>query len=121
MFYHGGAQSGILRKTFNEWEKVNNAFLNGDTEIGIEKTDNKEVEFILSGLVQNINYTKSQLEKAERGESFEEGKLFQNQSEFLINMNNAVKLLEVDSNQSLFIIKITEIVLMVFSMLVLVL
>lgn len=121
MFYHGDAESGDLRKLFNEWEKVNNGFLFGDDEIGIHKTDNEEVEFLLTQLVNNVNYTKSQLEKAEKGEVIDKEKLFENQSNFLVNMHRAVKLLENDSNNALFTIKITEIVLMLFSMLVLVL
>lgn len=120
-FYHGDIQSGLLRKYFTEWQKVNNAFLFGNKEIGIEKTNNKEVEQILTRLIKNVNFAESQLVNAEKGASIEKEKLFKNQSDFLFNMNKAVNLLESDSNQALINIKITEITLMVFSMLVLVL
>lgn len=120
-FYYGEAESGKLRKLFNEWKGVNNAFLFGDEELGIEKTDNKEFENTLIKLSDNIKFTEDQLDKAEKGESFDEQALYENQLEFLVNMNNGVKMLEVDSNQALFLIKVTEIVLMLFSMLVLIL
>ena len=120
-FYHKEVLSGKLRKQFTEWKKVNEAFLVGDEKLGISKTDNGEVESILTELRNNINFTEQQLIKAEKGEEVSYEALFQNQAEFLKNMDKAVKLLEFNSNQTLFMIKITEIALMLFSMMVLIL
>lgn len=120
-FYRKEVLSGKLRKQFTEWKKVNEAFLVGDEKLGISKTDNGEVESILTELGNNINFTEQQLIKAEKGEEVSYEALFQNQAEFLKNMDKAVKLLEFDSNQTLFMIKITEIALMLFSMMVLIL
>ena len=120
-FYHKEVLSGKLRKQFTEWKKVNEAFLVGDEKLGITKTDNNEFESILTELRKNINFTEQQLIKAEKGEVVNYEALFQNQAEFLKNMDKAVKLLELDSNQTLFMIKITEVALMLFSMMVLIL
>ncbi len=120
-FYRKEVLSGKLRKQFTEWKKVNEAFLVGDEKLGISKTDNGEVESILTELRNNINFTEQQLIKGEKGEEVSYEALFQNQAEFLKNMDRAVKLLEFDSNQALFMIKITEIALMLFSMMVLIL
>ncbi len=102
-----------------EWESVHYAFLNGDEKLNIEAATNSNAKNLLSLITIDINNVKKQLEVLKSGGEVDFKLLDEGQANFLKLMNSVVNVLEEESEERLFFIKITELVLMLFSIIIL--
>lgn len=115
MAYGEGDQSE-MKNLFQEWNRAHLGLLNGDSELEIKAVQEAEIRSQLLALNPRIEYIASILESGAPIGSAELQRIDENQSEFLLAMDQIVKLLEQSSESRLNFIVTAEIFLFLLSL-----
>jgi len=110
-----------LLPLFEEWKNTHYNLLNNSDESELSPITHPEALELMTNLSSRISFMEEQLNLRLSKQAIDIVKINANQSEFLVEMNEVVKLLEKTSSNKLNVIVYIEILLMIFSILVIVL
>lgn len=123
-FYKGvkGSQASTqLSQLFEEWKSAHYNLLNNTEEPQLSPIADTKALALMTSLSARIDYIERQLKPASANLSVDLAEIDANQTAFLVDMNEVVRMLEETSSSKLRFIVIIEIILMLFSILIIVL